>query len=157
MTVTHLEIPPRFGAHRPSLFRKRLRDAIADALTQRFPHGRRSAVRQVFKLSDDEARGALRGSLSWETFDKVLDEGGWALALEVLALRFGEGLDQHLERERRRHAERAEQIGEVVRDFRSAVRGGLGHVGGDHLRMASDLGAEHGDVGERPKARTRSD
>lgn len=148
MTVVHMDVPPRFGAMRPSLFRKSTRDALADVIAQRFPFGRRGAVRKEFKLTDDQARGVCRGDCAWQTFDQVLDEGGWALALELLAIRFGEGLDQHLERERRRHAALAEDLGEVVRDFRSVAAGGAG-------RGARVVAAEprHMGAGHPPKAR----
>lgn len=137
MTVTHMDFSTRFGAHRPNLFKKRTRDALADLIAQRFPFGRRAAVRKAFSLTDDQARAACRGSPSWETFDQVLDEGGWAVALELLAIRFGEGVDQHLAREKHRHEQRAQQIGEVVADFRAAASPGRRDGVREPVRVAS--------------------
>lgn len=117
-----MEIPDRLGALRPKLFRKTTRDALADLMAQRYPAGRRKAVLRAFRsLTDDEARAVCSGTPSQATLEKVLDEGGWGLALELLALRFGEGVDQHLERERRRHADQASRLAAMAGDIRSLV------------------------------------
>lgn len=148
MTVTHMDFSTRFGAHRPNLFKKRTRDALADLMAQRFPFGRRSAVKKVFKLTDDQARAACRGSPSWETFDQVLDEGGWAVALELLAIRFGEGVEQHLARERARHAEHVERLGEVMRDLRIVGAGTGGGADRAPVRAGVVGPARRGRLGE---------
>lgn len=119
MTVTWMEIPDRVGAIRPSLFRKTTREALADLVAQRWPVGRRKSVIRAFGLTDDEARAVINGTASHGTLDKVFDAGGWALALDVYAIRFGHAVDLHLAREKAAHEERAAKLGENIRRLRS--------------------------------------
>lgn len=159
MTVISLENSPRFGPKQPRLFKRdRLRDVLSDTLSQQHPApGRRKAIGKRFDLNNDEARSAVEGSPSPTTLDKIWREGGWPLVIEVFGAFLGERLDQHLARERERHEQQAEQIGELVRDFRSLAHSGARNSGGDHLRLASGGGSEHRDMGARQKTRTRSD
>lgn len=120
MTVIDLRNLPRSGPFHPRLFKTdRLRDALADYLAEQHPNpGRRKAVGQRFGLNADEARSACEGSPSPTTLDKIWRKEGWGIVLAVFTRLLGEGVDQHLGREKRRHAEQAERLGEIIRDLR---------------------------------------
>lgn len=147
------------GGKTAKLFRPdRMADALSDICEERWPLGRRKAAGKEWGLSDEQARTVCEASASKATLEHIFKHkrGGWPLVLDIFGRMLGEGLDQHLERERRRHAERAEQIGEVVRDFRAALGGGHRDRASDHLRLAGDRGAERGDLGARSASRTRT-
>lgn len=86
MAVTYMEISDRVGAHRPGLFRKTTREALADLVAQRWPVGRRKSVIKAFGLTDDEARAVINGTAAHATLDKVFDAGGWDLILALFSL-----------------------------------------------------------------------
>lgn len=151
MTVTMVRFHGRDGDFSPKLFRTdRMADALADYCQTHAPRGRRKWAAKRFGLTDEEARTVCEGSPSKATLDKAFRNGGWALVLEVFAILLGERIDQHLEREARRHAERAEILGSTVRTLRSARRNGRDAA--NPLDTESDrLASEHrGRVGPRP-------
>lgn len=149
----------KFGARRPTMFKTdhRLRDALADYFAEQYPVGRRSLVAKRFKLTNDEARAVCDGSASPTTLDKVWRKGGWGLVIAVFTRLLGEGLDQHLERERRHLAEHDQKLGAMVSDLR--VAGGLDRhpayrVAGEDRRLAP-VHDRRG--GQRAAARTADD
>lgn len=127
MTDNIMDFSNRRGAVRPELFdTRRMRDALADELKRRYPVGTRKQVEREFRLSVDEARSACNGSAGPGTLDRMWRRGGWDLVIPVFTRLLAEGLDQHLERERRRHADLAEDLGETIRSVRLAADRGAG-------------------------------
>lgn len=127
MTVTYMPLSPVFGARRPGLFRKTTRDALADLVAERYRGaGKRKRLMRDFGLTEDQARAVIEGSGSQAALDAMLDKGRWELALELLAIRFGEHVTQHLAREAARHAERAQAADQMARTLRSWAGSGAG-------------------------------
>lgn len=156
MTVIDLRNSPVFGPSHPKLFKTdRLRDALADYLTEQHPMpGRRKAVRARFGLNDDEARSLCEGSPSPTTLDKVWRKEGWGIVLAVFTRLLGEGVDQHLEREKRRHAEQAERLGEIIRDLRVVADPRSDTAAGMDLQAGRVAPASDRRVGQRSFRRT---
>lgn len=138
------------GDFLPQLFDIRLGDTLADLARERWPSSTRKHVAREWGLTHEQARSVCEGSASKSTLEHIFrhKRGRWPLILEVFARFLGEGVDQHLERERRRHAERIEQLGEVMRDLRTVGAGG--GRSGDRLavRSAGRATAGRGAVGE---------
>lgn len=143
-----MNIRGRGGQFQPGLFSpETIAEALADAMQHAAPTGRRKYIETRLKMRTDDARRVAESRASKVQLDHAFKVGGWPLVLDVFARLLGEGLDQHLERERRRHADLAEDLGEVVRSFRAAGAGGPGNG----ARVAS---AQSGDMGARPAARS---
>lgn len=109
------------GASYPSMpLTRQTRDAFAKYVELRWPVARRKRVEAEWGLTPDEARAVCEAKASATTIDKVFKHknGGWAVIIPVLGAVVGTSLDQHIENERRVHAERAETLGEVVRSLR---------------------------------------
>lgn len=149
MTVVDMSKYGGVGGKLPALFDIRLGDALADLCRERWPNGTRKAVAKEWGLTTEQARSVCEGSAAKATLELIFrhHRGRWPLILEVFARYLGEGVDQHLERERRRHAERAEQLGEVVRDFRAAVHPRRGADPRDAVRVAGRMGAQSRELG----------
>lgn len=111
----------------------RTRDALADYAARRWPKGsRRKAVAEEWGLSADEARAVCQGSASQATLDRVWrhKRGGWSLVLAVFSRLLGEGIDQHLARERERHVERVERLDALAESIRPHRNSGRDDVPG---------------------------
>lgn len=152
-----MEIPGSFGAKRPrlSLFKTdRVRDVLADYCESMWPVGRRKTIERLWGLSSDEARAVCEGSASQRTLDKVWRAGGWGLVLPVFTKLLGEGVDQHIARERARNAATASTLREVSRSLRAlpaahtaADRGVAPEPDGE---LAGRLGGRSSQGGRRP-------
>lgn len=126
----------------------RLRDALADYCAERWPIGRRKEVARAFRLSAEQARAVIEGRPANSTMDQVWREGGWTVVLPVFGKLLGEGVDQFIERERRRHAENAARLSALVRDLRPVDDLGAERRAGAPARRVGDLGVERRRVGE---------
>lgn len=140
----------RDGQKLPLLFDIRLGEALADICRERWPSGTRKHVAREWDLGDQHARSVCRGDVSKADLEHIFrhKRGGWPLILEVFARFLGEGVDQHLERERRRHENRAQQMGEHLRDLRLAVSGDHRDGPGERVRVAGRGPSQRRDVGE---------
>lgn len=141
------------GGKTAKLFRPdRIADALADLCEERWALGRRKAVAREWGLTDEQARTVCEASASKATLEAIFKHkrGGWPLVIEVFARFLGEGLDQHLERQRRRHVEFAQDLGEVVRDLRVVGAPSRSFGSREPLRMAGGAVPERGDLGAGP-------
>lgn len=150
MTVSYMDFSPRRGAKQPNLFDDdRLEAAVSAYLAREYPtQGKRKQVARRFKLTDDEAKAACEGAASKSVINKILQAERWRIGLELLAIMFGEGVDQHLARERERHEQRARQIGEHLRDLRLASSGGSRDGAGGGSGVAGRLAARSSRMGQ---------
>lgn len=140
----------RFGEISHPLFDIRLGDALAELSRERWPSGTRKHVAREWGLTHEQARSVCDGSASKATLEHIFrhKRGRWPLILEVFARFLGEGVDQHLSRERERHEQRAKQIAEHLRDLRPAGSGGHHDGSGERSRVARELAPERRRMGE---------
>lgn len=146
MTVGYMEILGSDGEKfpNPSLgLTRQSRDALARYCELRWPTGRRKSVAVEWNLTPDEARSVCEATASASTIDKVWKHpnGGWNVALVVLAAVIGHGLEDAITNEKKRHEELARRHGALARDLRA----GLGLR--DRLRP---------ELGSRPNGERRS-
>jgi hypothetical protein len=94
-------------------------NSVARKLRREHPSGTIDAAAALFGLTNGEARGAVYGTASRATLDKILKRGGWALAVELLADLLGQPLEHFIadqaerarhERKRWEEEERAAQV-----------------------------------------------
>lgn len=130
-----------FGEISHSLFDIRLGDTLAELARERWPSGTRKHVAREWGLTHEQARSVCDGSASKATLEHIFrhKRGRWPLILEVFARFLGEGVEQHLQRQRRSHEERAERLGAIARD----------------LHLASDRGADGGPELDAGRSRQR--
>lgn len=109
----------------PKLFRpERVAEAIAEVLEGAAPHGRLAYTLKRFKkLSPNDARRACEGRASRAIQDAMFKEGGWGFVLEVFALFFDRGVEQHFAEEAHRHARNAERFHALAGKNRSFASG----------------------------------
>lgn len=131
----------------PSLFGVSLRDALADALTERFGRGRQKKAARELALSADAARRACEGRPSMWTFEEAMD-GRPDLYVEIGIRKYGDAFRQafreQLAKEQRRDAETSATIHSVGRRLH-LVRGGDPVVGDGPT--AGQCRAEHDEGG----------
>ena len=96
-----------------------LQNALAAYVRQHSPaHSVQWAI-HTFGLTEGEARGLVYANTTLRTLNKALKAGGWSLWLWLGAHLFQRGLEHHLEQERKRHADRATKLAQII--------GGLQH------------------------------
>lgn len=136
------------GQSQPGLFLPdSMSEALADAMQHAAPTGRRKHIVKRLKVSEDDARRIAEGRASKAQLDHAFKVGGWPLVLEVFGRLLGEGLDQHLARERERHEANARRLGAVIRDIGASRSFGAERRGGVAAGLASDGGRECSRVG----------
>ncbi len=143
MSVVSMSKYGGVGGFSPKLFPgDRMGDALADICQERWHLGRRKAVAREWNLSDEQARAVCEGAASKATLELIFqhDRGGWPLVLEVFARVIGEGLDQHLSRERAAHEKRAARLATVARDLRALGDPGRRDGAGAGVRLSGELG-----------------
>lgn len=108
---------PNAGFQRKLQLDKDVRDALADYARTRWPNGTAKAFAREFNLTVDEGRAVVSARTSLALFVRILKAGGWGPALQYLAPVIGEGVDQHLTRERQHHADQAARLGALANDL----------------------------------------
>lgn len=125
--------------------------ALAQVLARRFgPIGiRKNILRAWPDLTEDEARACVEGTASKRTLTRVMhhSRGGWSVALEVMALIIGEGLDDHLAQQKEHHDELARRSAALHRDLRAVALGDPGVRPGLPSWADRDAGADAGRAG----------
>ncbi len=98
-----------------------LQDAVTTYARMRWPTGTAKHAAKEFDLTTDEGRGLAAGKPSMAVINKLLrsPNGGWAIALPVLGAVIGQGVDQFITSERRKHAQAAAQERALLRDLRA--------------------------------------
>lgn len=86
-----------------------LRGALADYCQRRWPLQTQKHVQRAFDLSVDQAKGLLRGQASLGTFEQVLREGGWRVAVPIIGAVIGHGLADFFTSETKRLNHEAEE------------------------------------------------
>lgn len=124
MELTYVEILGSDGAIGPNLgLTRQTRDALRRYCELRWPTGRRKGVEREWELSPDEARGVCEGTASATTIDKIWKHprGGWAVALLIMGAVIGQGADEWMQAERKRHAQLAGRYRSLGRDLRAVA------------------------------------
>ncbi len=82
------------------------KNAWAQWARRRWPNNGLKGAMADFGLSEGEARGLIYATVSQSTIDKLLEHrfGGFALGLEILAIKTGITLEQHIEHQAREAA-----------------------------------------------------
>jgi len=98
-----------------------LRDALSTYARLRWPTNTVKQAAREWELSIDEGRAVAAARASQATLDKILrhKNGGWAVALPVLGAVIGEGVDEFITAERKRHAQAALRERALLRDLRA--------------------------------------
>lgn len=122
MEITGLEIRDNERDSHP-LFNGELlfRDALATYARMRWPTNTVKQCAREWGLTLDEGRGVVSARASQSTIDKILRSptGGWAVALPILGAVIGQGLDDFITSERRKHAQQALKERALLRDLRA--------------------------------------
>lgn len=129
MTVKAMEILGRDGENFPLLSLERTRDALATYCAVRWPNGRRKAIEREWDLTSEQARSVVEASASSATLDEIWlhPRGGWAVLFPVFGALLNETAEEFIQKERRRHVERAGRLRSLARDIRA---GGALRLGG---------------------------
>lgn len=125
MTVEYVEIFTRRGTVLP--LDQRRRDALAEYARLASEDAGLAAqawARKTWGLKDYEAKDLLRANSSEAIWERIVkskhpEHGGWRVVLAVYGAIIGEGVDDFLQNERRKHVELARRNGALVRDLRS--------------------------------------
>lgn len=85
----------RFRERRPSDYG--LENALARKIRREYPSKPVEAFASDYGLTLGEAKGALYGTASRATINKIIKSGGWALTIELIADVIGQPLEHFIE------------------------------------------------------------
>lgn len=109
---------------------------------------RQTWCRKVWGLTDYEAKHLLKGDASEVVWERILKmrgspHGGWRVALPVLGAVIGEDFEDHLQSERRRHADHVARTDALASDL-AALNPFRRRLRGDVAAEPSDRRRSHG-------------
>lgn len=145
MTTTTADLMTFGGQGLP--FAQDLREAIGNYARRTWPVSTSIHAAKAWGVSKDTAKNVLKGHASDATVTKILQAGGWELALPVIGAVIGQPVDAFFREQMKRaarEAERAHEHEELARAAYRRLEGDPPAVGEDRRtwRRAGAVGAQ---------------